>query len=425
MAFRAHVLPPKAATRSNLVESIRSLREELNWYYRQIDLEQMTRNSGSREQLEELRRRSRGKERQLVNTLDELATSDRELSSLQSATVAAMEEIQAALPPGSALVEYFFARGAIYVALLSAGGLEMRPLTVVSRVREQHRMLQFQLSRLQLGREFLERHRNALDSDTESHLSALFEELLEPIWARLLQFEELIVVAHGFLHHLPFQALYDGSRFMIDRFRMSYAPSASVAHLCRLKPRGAGTDALVVGVADNEGDRTEQEARAVAAAVGRARLVLDGSLDGEGLAAAARGRRLLHLATRAVYRRDNPMFSTLDLGRSRLNLFDLYHLHLDVELVGLTGCGAGLDTLIGTDALLGLSRGLLYAGARTVVLDLWSGAAASQRRVLADFYQRLDRQPPAAALRDAQLAERQRHPHPFFWAPYQLIGNGD
>ena len=427
MAFRAHVLPPKTATRSNLVESIRSLREELNWYYRQIDLRQMTRSEKSLDDLHELRRRSRSKEQQLARTLDELATTDRELASLQSAAVVGLEEIQAALPADAALIEYFFARGAVYVAMVARDSVEMTPLTMASRVREQHRMLQFQLSRFQLGSEFADLHRGSVDSDTRDHLATLFDELIAPIWPRLLRHDELLVVPHGFLHHLPFQALFDGSDFMIDRFRMTLAPSASVAHLCGLKkPSGIGP-ALVVGVPAEEADGptpAEQEARAVAAALPDSRLLLDPSLDAVGLAEAAGGCRLLHLATRARYRRDNPMFSSIELGGEQLTLFDIYNLHLDTDLVTLTGCSTGLETLIGSDALLGLTRGLLYAGARTLLIDLWHNSDEPHRQFLGSFYSRLADRPPGTALREAQMEQRRRYAHPFFWAAYSMIGAG-
>ena len=427
MAFRAHELPPKTATRSNLVESIRSLREELNWYYRQIDLKQMTRSGESLDDLHELRRRSHGKEQQLARTLDELATTDRELASLQSAAVVGLEEIRAALPEDTALVEYFFARGAVYVAVICAGSVEMMPLTMASRVREQHRMLQFQLSRFQLGPDFAEQHRGSIDSDTQDHLAALFDELIAPIWPRLLRFDELLIVPHGFLHHLPFQALYDGTEFMIDRFRMTYAPAASVAHLCRQKPPASGTSALVVGVpvgGEQSAAEVEKEARVVAGALPGSRLLLDAPLDGAALEKAARGRPLVHLATRAHFRRDNPMFSSIELSGGQLTLFDIYNLHLDADLVGLTGCSTGLDTLVDSDALLGLTRGLLYAGARSLLIDLWRNAAEANRQFLTDFYTLLGDRPASAALREAQLAQRQRHGHPFFWAPYHLVGFG-
>ncbi len=57
------------------------------------------------------------------------------------------------------------------------------------------------------------------------------------------------------------------------------------------------------------------------------------------------------------------MFSSISLGTSDLSLFDLYQLSLPSELVTLSGCGTGLNVVVGGDELLGLKRGLLYAGA--------------------------------------------------------------
>ncbi len=88
----------------------------------------------------------------------------------------------------------------------------------------------------------------------------------------------------------------------------------------------------------------------------------------------------------------------------------------------LTGCSTGLDTLIGSDALLGLTRGLLYAGARSLVIDLWHNAAEPNQQFLSSFYSLLADRPAVTAMREAQLEQRQRYAHPFFWAPYSLIG---
>ncbi len=104
---------------------------------------------------------------------------------------------------------------------------------------------------------------------------------------------------------------------------------------------------------------------------------------------------------------------------------DIYNLHLDADLVGLTDCSSGLDTLIGSDALLGLTRGLLYAGARSLVIDLWHNAAEPNRQFLTDFYSLLGDRPASTAMREAQLAPRRRYTHPIFWAPYSLIGSGN
>ncbi len=425
MAFRALSLPPKVATPSSLVENIRNLREELNWYYRQIDLHRMSEESRSEGQLGELRQQSERKERQLVRTLGELAGTDREFASLQAGAAIGLDEIQQALPADTAVLEYFFARGAVYAAVLSRQRLDILPVTIVSRVREQQRLLQFQLSRFRLGKEFVQRFRRSIDAETRSHLEALFEELVAPIWPRLIEFEQLQVVPHGFLHHLPLHALYDGSRFMIERFRFTYAPSSGVAHLSRLKAPAAGERALVVAIdaaGGGESGRETAEADAVAAAMPGSQLVTGKSLDVAELAALARGCNRIHLATRGTYRTDNPMFSTLDLGGDQLSLFDIYGLGLEADLVALTGCGTGLDPLSGTDPLLGLTRGLLYAGARSVLLDLWSAPADCSRQLLTGFYRRLGDRAPADALQAAVLELREQLPHPYFWAPWVLIG---
>ena len=49
---------------------------------------------------------------------------------------------------------------------------------------------------------------------------------------------------------MPFHALFDGTRFLIDDFTISYAPSASVHRLCWAKPAAPQGGALVMGVPD-------------------------------------------------------------------------------------------------------------------------------------------------------------------------------
>ena len=68
------------------------------------------------------------------------------------------------------------------------------------------------------------------------------------------------------------------------------------------------------------------------------------------------------------------MFSSIRLGKSLLSLFDLYQLQFDAELVTLSGCGTGMNVVIGGDELIGLVRGLLYAGAQTLMVSSVGGS---------------------------------------------------
>jgi CHAT domain-containing protein len=81
----------------------------------------------------------------------------------------------------------------------------------------------------------------------------------------------------------------------------------------------------------------------------------------------------------------------------------------------------------GGDELIGLSRGFLFAGASTLVQSLWRVEDESTAHLMAHFYRELAAGPTATrALRQAQLALlEERDGLPYFWAPFQVVGDGD
>jgi CHAT domain-containing protein len=91
--------------------------------------------------------------------------------------------------------------------------------------------------------------------------------------------------------------------------------------------------------------------------------------------------------------------------------------------VTLSACETGLGRAAGGD-LVGLCRGFLAAGARTLVVSLWRVDDAATAELMAAFYRQLTAgQSPAAALRAAQLAGLARYGHPYYWAPWVVVGN--
>ncbi|MCG8460451.1 MAG: CHAT domain-containing protein, partial [Holophagales bacterium] len=106
-----------------------------------------------------------------------------------------------------------------------------------------------------------------------------------------------------------------------------------------------------------------------------------------------------------------------------LSLFDLYHQRLDAELVVLSGCGTGLAAVRGADELVGLARGLLFAGARSTLVTLWDVHDRSTAGFMRAFYRHLAAgEAKADALRRAMLDHRSEHPQPYYWAPFVLVG---
>jgi CHAT domain-containing protein len=106
-----------------------------------------------------------------------------------------------------------------------------------------------------------------------------------------------------------------------------------------------------------------------------------------------------------------------------MNLYDLYQLKLRADLVTLSGCATGLNVVAAGDELLGLIRGLLSAGAHSLLLTLWDVNDRSTSDFMTSFYRRLQQGvDKASALQGAMQQLRATFPHPYHWAPFTLIG---
>jgi tetratricopeptide (TPR) repeat protein len=424
IAFRASSISsrePKAL--SPAMGEFRDLRQKLNWTYHQIEIEELNPEGGSPERILQLRQVSRRYEDALVKAFSQVQSVDREFASLQSAKTVSVEELQRLLPEDSLLLEYYTARNRFYVCLVSRKHFKIVALGDVNGVREKLRLLQLQLAKFRLGAEYIQPLEKKLLQATQAHLEELYTLLIAPIRDQL-QAEHLIIVPHAFLHYLPFHALSDGQRYLIDDFSVSYAPSSSIFAVCQEKPQHVGNvETLVLAVPDARAPFIEEEAHFVASAMGNARLFMGAEATEEQLRAHGPSSRFIHIATHGYFRQDNPMFSSIRLGNSLLSLFDLYQLHFDAELVTLSGCGTGMNVVIGGDELIGLVRGLLYAGAQTLMVSLWEVHDQSTAEFMRDFYQGYRTSPNKAnALRSAVLKLKEKHRHPYYWAAFALVG---
>src|SRR5262249_25221984 len=147
--------------------------------------------------------------------------------------------------------------------------------------------------------------------------------------------------------------------------------SASVYYLCHTKPGTEATGSLVLGVPDPATPHIWDEVEAVASVLPDTEVFVGPQATEDVLRDKGSQSRYVHIATHASFRQDNPMFSSIRLAGSQLSLFDLYQLNLPAELITLSGCGTGLNVVVAGDELLGLKRGLLYAGAQGILLTLW------------------------------------------------------
>jgi CHAT domain-containing protein len=403
------------------LRKIRELREELNWYYHRIELEQLSPEM-SQNRIERLQRQAQERENELMRTLREMPEQERENASLEEPAAFPLSRLQSVLPADTALVEYYSAGDRLVAAVVTREAIQITPVTIVSRVTHLLQLLRFQLSKVRMGTPQMERFEQPLLRATLGHLEALYTELIKPLGPSL-RASHLIVVPHGALHFLPFHALRGADQYVGDVYTVSYAPSATVFALCQQKAATGNRGSLVLGIPDDRTPQIAKEVQSVAALLPQAELYLGEQATAKVLRERGPEAGLLHIATHGIYRQDNPMFSAIRLGDGYLNLYDLYRLRLGTRLVTLSGCATGMNFVAAGDELLGLQRGLFCAGATSLLLSLWDVHDRSTAELMQEFYKSyMQTDDVALSLRAAMRSVRQENPHPYYWAPFVLVG---
>jgi tetratricopeptide (TPR) repeat protein len=315
------------------------------------------------------------------------------------------------------------------IAFVNAGGRirVTRDLGTVSEVNRLLHKLDVQWDRFRAGQEFAGRHVSTMERSARQVLSALYGELVGPLESHLDDAKgrtmKLAIVPHGPLHRVPFHALFDGGRYLIERFEISYAPSATVYSLCQERALQDQGRTAVFGVNDPSIPFAATEARAVAGCLPGADVRIGEDATVEALLQGAPQSGGLHMACHGTFRSDNPMFSSLKLHDGWLTAADAISLNIPGALVTLSACESGRSEVIGGDEVLGLTRAFLGAGAATLVVSLWLAQDETTADLMGKWYGRMSNGGGrTAALRAAQLEIKQRYPHPYYWAPFVLIG---
>ncbi|MGH2542629.1 MAG: CHAT domain-containing protein, partial [Ardenticatenaceae bacterium] len=157
--------------------------------------------------------------------------------------------------------------------------------------------------------------------------------------------------------------------------------------------------------------------------------ILEGAqVTREGLFDAMRAATVLHVAAHGAHRVDAPHLSYIQLEDGRLTAGDLFQRTLSASLITLSACDSGQAVIQVGDDPVGLARGFLAAGARSVLVSLWQLEDNCALALMRRFYEKLaDGAPKAGALRSAQLSWLQeadgRFRHPFYWGGLQLVGD--
>jgi tetratricopeptide (TPR) repeat protein len=347
------------------------------------------------------------------------------------------------LPGGMTLLAYHLLGEEVLAFIYRDGRLlARRKLTTRSEVATLLGELAIEWDRFRADPDFVKRHLSRMERSAAGLLQRLYKVLIAPLEANLSvgQSQEtprLAIVPHDLLHQVPFHALYDGQRYLLERFQIGYAPSATVLALNRRRLLRRDGRAIVMGVADALIPHVTREAQAVAESLPATDLLLGEAATVSALEQHSASCRLLHLACHGLFRADNPQFSALKLSDGWLTAADVGRLSFSGAFVTLSACESGRSEVTGGDETIGLIRAFLRAGAVGLVVSLWLVEDETTAELMTSFYQNVspnskpwipgrasdDPNPRYdTALRDAQLAIKERYPHPYYWAPFIFVG---
>lgn len=315
------------------------------------------------------------------------------------------------------------------VAFVYAGGelSLVRHVGRLSSVEPLVARLASQWERFNAGPDFVARHMTVLERSAHQVLGELYQRLLAPIASQLARIpgtpRRLTVVPHGLLHQVPFHALTDGERHLVDDYAISYAPSVTAMAPIPGPAARAPRRALIVGVSDPLIPEVASEVAAIASHLPDATLLTGDEATVAAVRAAAPGCAIVHLACHGVFRGDNPLFSSLRLSDGWLSAAEIARLDLRGALITLSACESGRGRVYDGDEVLGLTRAFLGAGARALLVSLWLVQDTTTAALMREWYALIAHgMGHAAALRLAQIALRRQFPHPYYWAPFFLIG---
>jgi CHAT domain-containing protein/Tfp pilus assembly protein PilF len=271
---------------------------------------------------------------------------------------------------------------------------------------------------------------------------------------------KLIIIPDGGLGTIPFEVLltqkpeseiegYSNLPFLIQKCAISYTYSATLLWQNRQKigKETLTASGIMICAPVNFDNKTisdlaatAQESREIAdlfkAKNQTVKLLLQKDATEKNLKASdLKNYAILHFATHGTVNEEHPELSQIFLlkdsqGKEDGNLTsgEIYNLDINADLVTLSCCETGLGKISKGEGIIGLSRALLYAGAKNLIVSLWTVGDASTARLMADIYQnvlnnsQMAAYPEALRLAKLKMIKSIDFEAPYFWAPFILVG---
>ncbi len=371
------------------------------------------------------------------------------------------KQVQSVMAHDEVVVNYFIGSEKALVFLITPKKIlvfdlgDTKPLSrLIERFR--HDLIPAQKLAIERGDPMMQNKADKLFFEISGEL---YQRLWNPLrLSGLLSDNKIILIPDGFLNYLPFELLtrdqeqknYEDYHYIAKEHRITYYPSATLLHFERTRDGQSATakqDFFGLGISEFTNTSCTNDSSnypnlsSIAASIvhlgslfpsNKSLTVLDESANENAFKNLSLGDyRYLHFATHGVINPETPDFSSILLQPDGeedgcLNMYEIFELDLNADLVTLAACQTGLGQLVRGEGMIGFTRALMFAGTPSVILSLWEVVDESTNQLFLDYYSKLakDGSDKYQPLRAAQLEmiESGEHSNPYYWAPFVFIG---
>jgi CHAT domain-containing protein len=265
---------------------------------------------------------------------------------------------------------------------------------------------------------------------------------------------DLIIIPTGRMSIIPFETLltnntkttdYQKLPYLLKKYSVRYEFSTGLVLQKQQQPSSTAISSVLLcaPVSFSEKDRLDELPGTETEVNGIANLFKSKNIESQILlknqaseteikSGSLKDYSLVHFATHGIVDENNPELSRIYLQNSSEtddgSLFagEIYNLKLQADLVTLSACQTGLGKISKGEGVIGLSRALVYAGAKSLIVSFWSVADESTSELMTDFYRELLQNPAAGYSEDLRNAKmnllKGKYSAPYYWAPFILIG---
>lgn len=350
-------------------------------------------------------------------------------------------ELSNLLDEQTAVLSYFTGKTNIYIFVITNKALE-----VIEIIKKDNF--------LQLVKSFRNSIKYSVFDTYAASSSALYDQLIPKMKSEV---KSLILLPDGILGTIPFEALtlaghesgksYQALNYLLESYKISYDYAATLLRDRLSKKESNSSNGILltapITFLDNDlkmpelpGTRDEvKEIRYLFLSSSQQPVVkFEADANEHFLKSTNLAQfKYIHFATHGLVNESKPELSRVFLtpdAENDGNLYsgEIYSLDINADLVTLSACETGLGQIAKGEGIVGLSRALMYAGAKNIIVSLWQVSDSSTAQLMIDFYkQHLHHSENAYFNDDLQkakinLLKTENYANPYYWAPFILVG---